>query len=105
MKTLLRFATTLPFLLTLSAAHAQQSEYYNHPHMWEGGGHGWVFGPLMMILFVGIIVGAIIFVVRALGWHASNSAGKNAISILEERFARGEIDREEFEERRRALKE
>jgi putative membrane protein len=67
-----------------------------------------IFGPLMMILFVATIV---VLVVVALRWLGSTGhgvppqapPGKTPLDILKERFARGEIDREEFEERRRVL--
>lgn len=82
-----------------------RAEGYYGPHMWGGGWH-FVFGPLMMILFVAVIVVAVVFVVRWLGGSADPAAstpGKSALDILRERFARGEIDAEEFAERRRHL--
>ena len=77
---------------------------YGHGHMW-GGGVGWIFGPVMMILFVALTVAVIVLVVRWLGGPGTTQGrkGKNALDILEERFARGEIDKAEFEERRQAL--
>ena len=50
-------------------------------------------------------VAAVVLLMRWLGAgaHAATPAGKNALDILEERFARGEIDKDEFEERRRVL--
>jgi putative membrane protein len=81
---------------------------------WGGGWHdgwGWghmFFGSIMMLLFWG---GVIVLIVLAVRWMGSGptragdaAAPENrALDILEERFARGEIDKEEFEERRRLL--
>lgn len=60
---------------------------------------------LWSLLFLVLIVGGIWLAVRAFrGNNASSQGGvAPARQILEERFARGEIDRDEFEERRRAL--
>ncbi len=65
-----------------------------------------IFGPLMMIVFIA----AIVVVVRWLGGSGHGGApypppGKTPLDILKERFARSEIDKDEFEERRRALGE
>ena len=81
---------------------------------WGGGWHGgwgWghmFFGSIMMLLFWG---GLIILVVLAVRWIGSGPARggpgavpeNRALDILEERFASGEIDKEEFEERKRLL--
>ncbi len=78
-----------------------------HGHMWGHGWGGMIFGPLMMIVFIAVIVGIVVLVVRWLGGvggaPAQGSKPKAALEILEERFARGEIDKDEFESRRRAL--
>ncbi len=70
--------------------------------MW-GGGYG-MFGGLMMILFWGIVIALIVFAVK---WFSDNQGpgGKrrDALDILRERFAAGEIDEEEFDRRRKAL--
>ncbi len=76
--------------------------------MWDGGWHGWFFGPIMMIVFIAVAVVVVVLLVRWLGGPGIGGApyhppGKTPLDILKERFARGEIDKEEFEERRRAL--
>lgn len=61
---------------------------------------------LWSLLFLVLIVGGIWLAVRAFqgaGGSGSSTTGSSAMGVLEERFVRGEIDREEFEDRRRAL--
>ncbi|HKW36709.1 MAG TPA: SHOCT domain-containing protein [Burkholderiales bacterium] len=70
-------------------------------HMWGGWGFWWVF-PLLMMLFVALCV----FFMGRMLWGHGHSAGDNAgsaLQILSERFARGEISREEFEDKRSVL--
>lgn len=102
-----RAIVALTVAFASAAAHAETIP--DHPHFWGGGG-GWgymIFGPLMMIVFVAAIVVVAVLLVR---WLAGGSTGpaaplerKAALDILRERFARGEIDKEEFEERKRLL--
>ena len=74
-------------------------------HMWGGWGMWWVF-PLL------IIASCIAMILLA---HRSGGAGRHqpepsgddptrsALQILNERFARGDIQRDEYEERKRAI--
>jgi len=81
--------------------------YGPHHMMW---GFGMIFGPLFFILLLVLVVAAAVLLVRWLAgpWQAGSQAappGRTPLDILRERFARGEIDKEEFEERRRVLGE
>ena len=90
-------------------AHAQN--YPEYRHMW--GDWGWghmIFGPLVMIIFLAIAVAVVVLMIRWLGGSSHAAAGLQQVSpdkppldILKERFARGEIDEEEFAERRKVL--
>lgn len=85
-------------------AQPQPGEYYGHHMMW---GNGMFFGSIMMFVFIAVIVGVVVFLVRWLGGHGanSNSSGEHsALDILKERFARGEIDKDEYEERMKILR-
>jgi len=64
---------------------------------------GWFFGPLMMILFFGLIIAAVIGALRLLGL-GSSPEGNRALDILAERYASGEIDEAEYASRKKALK-
>ncbi|MBW2064471.1 MAG: SHOCT domain-containing protein [Deltaproteobacteria bacterium] len=79
------------------------------PGMMGGWGMGWIGGIFMIVFWVLIIV-ALVFLIKWL--IRSSSAGtekgtdtssSRALEILKERYARGEIDKEEFEERKRAI--
>jgi putative membrane protein len=66
--------------------------------------YGMILGPIMMIAFIVLTVLIIAWLLRALelGWQ-SNTDGKSALDILKDRFARGEIERAEYEERKKLL--
>lgn len=77
---------------------------YGHM-MWDGGwGLG---GGLMMILFWGIIIAAIVVAVRwAMTSQGGGSVGRSdALDRLRDRYAAGEIDDEEFERRKKMLEQ
>ena len=70
---------------------------------------GWHMGPfgwILMVLFWGLIVFGIVAVVK---WFLVNPSGagpsrdKTPMEILKERYARGEIDKDEFEQKKRDL--
>lgn len=83
--------------------------YAYGPHMMWWGGYGMILGPLFMILMLAVVIAVAVLLVRWLGGPLHGTAshrpppGHTPLDILKERFARGEIDKEEFEERRRVL--
>jgi putative membrane protein len=77
--------------------------------MWHGwdmgfGWGGWLIGGLMMLLFWGGVIALAFFAIRALtrsgGGRAEGGSqprgGESALDILQKRYARGEISREEY---------
>ena len=63
----------------------------------------WVWPILFLVVLAAVIVGAV-YAARGLGSRQpTQTPPETALQILKERYARGEIDREEFEERRRVL--
>ncbi len=78
---------------------------------WHGGWFGMFFGPLFMILGLAIAIALAIGIVRALlgpgNWETPRRMPpeRTPLDILKERYARGEIDKEEFDQRRRVLGE
>ena len=99
--------------LPASPIFAQATDAPRHGyHNWNGPWHGWFMGPFMMIIFLVIVVVVVLLLVRWLGGHGLGQSGphhplpgRSPLDILKERFAKGEIDKEEFEERRRVLGE
>ena len=81
------------------------------PHMMAWGGwYGPILGPLFMVLLLAAAVAFAAVLVRWIGgpWGTPpphHGAGRTALDILKERYARGEIDKQEFEERRRVIGE
>ncbi len=69
--------------------------------MMNGWGMG--FGPVIMLLIMAVVIFLIVLLVRSLFGNSSSNRTITAIEILEERFARGEIDETEFDSRRKKL--
>lgn len=67
-----------------------------HMNGW-GGGWVWLWGTLMMVTWIAVIAGAAWLVLRS---RDGGSADRGrARQILDERYARGELDSDEYRER------
>lgn len=94
-------------------APAEPDRYFYGPNMmWGGGWYGMFLGPLFMILVLVAVIAGVALVTRWFGmpWYGPQPPhltrpGPTPLDILKERFARGEIDKQEYEERRRVLGE
>jgi putative membrane protein len=65
-------------------------------------GHGFVLlFFLAMLAFWGAVV---VLIVLAIRYFLRSERSGSALSILEQRFARGEIDQQEYEQRKAALR-
>ena len=105
-------ATGLGLSLSRPALAGTDSFNYGPGMMWGSGWIGMMIGPLMMLLFIIIAAFLVVLIVRWLGgtgggyraeYGGREGPGPAPLDILKERFARGEIDKDEYEERRRAL--
>lgn len=108
-----RLSTVLLMMaMPIIAVAPSFAQTYGDRDFWWHPGWGWghmIFGGLMMIAFWGGIILLIVLLVRWLGGadassHTSSSTlRRTPLEILQERFAKGEIDKEEYEERRKIL--
>ena len=75
--------------------------------MGDFNGMGWFgpgFGGIFMILFWGAIIVGIIAIIRWLSSpRQTRPTEKSALDILNERYAKGEMDRDDYEARRRDI--
>jgi putative membrane protein len=74
-------------------------------HDWMGWGWGWGgmwLGPIFMLALLALFVATIVALVRWMGGSNEDGGGRlrTAREILDERYARGEIDQEEYLRRR-----
>ena len=88
--------------------------YWGNMMGWGGG--GWFgFGWIFMVVFWGLIIWAVIALIRGgtgRGFmcghghnhdHGEHKKESPALDILKERYAKGEIKKEEYEEKKRDL--
>ena len=82
----------------------------------QGGGYDWGMHPmwgfwgawgigmmLFMLLFWGLVIVGVVLGIRWLISQGKESRSDSALEILRQRYARGEINKEEFEARKRDL--
>jgi putative membrane protein len=94
-------------LLAPSSALAQERswewQWGMHPMMFMWGAGGLVM-MLMMLVFWGLVIAGLVLGVRWLASQGRGAGGRDeALEILRQRYARGEIDKQEFETRKRDL--
>lgn len=70
--------------------------------MWYWNGMG-LWGWLMMVAFWVLVALLIVWIVRSAPTAPRQEEGDRSLRILDERLARGQIDREDHEERRQVL--
>ena len=110
-----------PWVVFAQASGPQQSPWDCsapwHMHTWSGGmGWWWVFPLLFMLLMIGLCLSAIYFIGHRSGsghhfgpWHMMGSGRPwgdptySALQVLNERFARGDIAKQEYEDKRATL--
>ena len=104
-----RFLAVLPAMLLrtgMARADAPGDSgygYFGHPMMSDGGyGFGFM-GVGMMVAFWGILIVLGYFALRWLIDRGQQANRPDALDILKERLARGEIDPGEYEARRKVL--
>ena len=74
-----------------------------HPMSWMWG--AWGLGMMvMMLVFWGLVITAVVLGIRWLARTGTGSQRDRALEILRERYARGEINKEEFESKQRDLR-
>ena len=85
--------------LLLAQERAYEWGWGMHP-MWGVWGIGMM---LIMLLFWGLVIVGVVLGIRWLMSQGKESRSDSALEILRQRFARGEINPEEFEARKRDL--
>ena len=77
---------------------------YGHMMDWGyGSGFGMFFGSILWLVVLGLIVVGIVWLVRRMDGEAPHKKQSTAIVELDLRFARGEIDAEEYATRKKLL--
>lgn len=67
---------------------------------WQGWSWwGWLLMTVSMVAFWGLIIWLIVAIFRGSGWSWPRHEGPDQQQILAERFARGEIDEQEYQRR------
>jgi len=80
-----------------------EGQYYpnRHYNMMRGG---WgIFMFIFMLIFLVLVIAGIVLLVRYLSPHSISKPSQGALEILKLRYARGEIQKAEFEEKRKDL--
>lgn len=75
--------------------------------MWGVDGFGGGGMGIGMLLFWGLIIAAVVVLVRGFGAGSTggtaNVQDRTPLDVLRERYAKGEIDKSDFEQRKRDL--
>ena len=100
----MRFGLLAALSVLVAPAWAQptaQAPGYCGP-MWGNWGWGWMMmGPLPVIIFLAVLIALIVFAFR---WFSQGASRASALDILNDRYARGEIDKADYDQKKQDLK-
>ncbi len=69
----------------------------------HGNGAGMIFGPVLWLIVLGLVIAGVVWFVRGLDGMHDRNVSPNARAELDLRFARGEIDAEDYASRKKLL--
>lgn len=84
----------------LAQSRAYEWHWEMHPMWWWGWGMGMMF---MMLLFWGLVIAGLVLAIRWLLDQGKHARSVTALEILKQRYAKGEIDKREFEAKKQDL--
>jgi putative membrane protein len=84
-------------------AQERSQDWGMHPMSWMWGAWG-VGMMVMMLVFWGLVIAGIVLAIKWLAKAGAVTQPDRALDILRERYARGEINKDEFEAKRRDLR-
>jgi putative membrane protein len=71
---------------------------------WHGMDGGWmIFGGLIMLLFWGGVIWAIVWGIRRSGHHTYHGENMTPLDIAKARYAKGEITKDQFDQLKKDL--
>lgn len=105
-KILLTIASFFLAPVSLTYAHVYGEDYGMGQWMMHWGYNmGWFWPVIMMVFWIAVILGIIVLVRGAMLSSRKNEikSEDTALEVLRKRYAMGEINKEEFEEKRKDL--
>ena len=111
-KIIISILAIVAILTIVAPVYAQTANDYNQPYYFNsmmgfGYGYGWLSAIFMIIFWALVILAIVLFigwlVRQAKGDTPNDNTSNKAIDILKERYAKGEIDKEEFKVKKKEL--
>jgi putative membrane protein len=75
---------------------------YGRNHMMDGGNWGW--GIIMMLFWAAVLLLVVLLVAKNLNGNNKVNGSESALSIAQQRYAKGDITKKQFDEIKKDLK-